>query len=226
MFFGLGSDGTVGANKNSIKIIGENTDLYAQGYFVYDSKKSGSQTVSHLRFGPEPIRAPYLIESANFIACHQFELVDKIELLTNAAKGADVPAQQPVPGRRGLGPSAAPGAGHHHRPRHPPVRHRRLAGGPRYRHGQAHQHDHADLLFRAVGRAAARRGDHSRSRVRSRRPTSRRASPSSRRTSRRSMPRSTTCTRSRYRRTGAASARWTRSCRTPLRISCARSPRR
>src|SRR5689334_7350715 len=71
LFYGLGSDGTVGANKNSIKIIGTETDLHAQGYFVYDSKKSGSVTVSHLRFGPSPIRAPYLIQSANFVACHQ-----------------------------------------------------------------------------------------------------------------------------------------------------------
>ena len=71
LFYGLGSDGTVGANKNSIKIIGEDTDNYAQGYFVYDSKKSGSTTISHLRFGPEPIRSSYLIERANFIGCHQ-----------------------------------------------------------------------------------------------------------------------------------------------------------
>ena len=88
LFFGLGSDGTVGANKNSIKIIGENTDLYCQGYFVYDSKKSGSQTVSHLRFGPEQIHAPYLIQSANFIACHKFNLIDKIEVLRHAAAGS------------------------------------------------------------------------------------------------------------------------------------------
>jgi pyruvate-ferredoxin/flavodoxin oxidoreductase len=88
LFFGLGADGTVGANKNSIKIIGENTDLYCQGYFVYDSKKSGSRTVSHLRFGTEPIRAPYLIQSANFIACHQFDQIEKIEVLRHAAEGA------------------------------------------------------------------------------------------------------------------------------------------
>ncbi len=88
LFFGMGSDGTVGANKNSIKIIGESTDLYCQGYFVYDSKKSGSRTVSHLRFGPEEIHAPYLIQSANFIACHKFNLVEQIEVLQHAAKGA------------------------------------------------------------------------------------------------------------------------------------------
>ncbi|MBT8065628.1 MAG: pyruvate:ferredoxin (flavodoxin) oxidoreductase, partial [Gammaproteobacteria bacterium] len=88
LFFGLGADGTVGANKNSIKIIGENTDLFCQGYFVYDSKKSGSRTISHLRFGPEPIHAPYLIQSANFIACHQFDQVNRIEILKDAAEGA------------------------------------------------------------------------------------------------------------------------------------------
>ncbi len=81
LFFGLGADGTVGANKNSIKIIGENTDLFAQGYFVYDSKKSGARTVSHLRFGPHPIRAPYLITRADFIACHQFNFTEKVEML-------------------------------------------------------------------------------------------------------------------------------------------------
>src|SRR6202007_1553130 len=72
MFYGLGADGTVGANKNSIKIIGENTENYAQGYFVYDSKKSGAMTVSHLRFGPQPIRSSYLVSKANFVACHQW----------------------------------------------------------------------------------------------------------------------------------------------------------
>ncbi len=89
-FYGLGADGTVGANKNSIKIIGEETDLYAQGYFVYDSKKSGSMTVSHLRFGPRPIQSSYLISQANFVACHQFAFVNKIEMLSIAAPGATV----------------------------------------------------------------------------------------------------------------------------------------
>ncbi len=88
LFFGLGADGTVGANKNSIKIIGENTPLYAQGYFVYDSKKSGARTVSHLRFGPKPIRAPYLISQADFIACHQFNFLFKVEMLEFAKTGA------------------------------------------------------------------------------------------------------------------------------------------
>jgi pyruvate-ferredoxin/flavodoxin oxidoreductase len=88
IFYGLGADGTVGANKNSIKIIGEETENYAQGYFVYDSKKSGSVTVSHLRFGPNPIRSIYLISSANFVACHQWEFVDKFEILEAAKQGA------------------------------------------------------------------------------------------------------------------------------------------
>ncbi|MFM2139178.1 MAG: pyruvate:ferredoxin (flavodoxin) oxidoreductase, partial [Bacteroidota bacterium] len=88
LFFGLGADGTVGANKNTIKIIGENTDRYAQGYFVYDSKKSGARTVSHLRFGPRPIQAPYLITKADFIACHQFNFVEKVEMLPFAGDGA------------------------------------------------------------------------------------------------------------------------------------------
>jgi len=88
VFFGLGSDGTVGANKNSIKIIGESTDLNAQGYFVYDSKKSGAMTVSHLRFGPKPIRAPYLISGAGFVACHHMPFVEAIDILSCARPGA------------------------------------------------------------------------------------------------------------------------------------------
>jgi len=83
MFYGLGADGTVGANKNSIKIIGETTDFFAQGHFVYDSKKSGSMTVSHLRFGEEPIRSPYLINQANFVACHQFGFLETQDVLRN-----------------------------------------------------------------------------------------------------------------------------------------------
>ncbi|MDR1138085.1 MAG: pyruvate:ferredoxin (flavodoxin) oxidoreductase [Synergistaceae bacterium] len=84
LFYGLGSDGTVGANKNSIKIIGEDTDNYAQGYFEYDSKKSGGITTSHLRFGPNPIYASYFIHHANFIACHQFSFLERYDMLKNA----------------------------------------------------------------------------------------------------------------------------------------------
>jgi pyruvate-ferredoxin/flavodoxin oxidoreductase len=87
VFYGLGADGTVGANKNSIKIIGENTPNYAQGYFVYDSKKSGSMTVSYLRFGPNPIRSPYLISKANFVACHQPTFLDRFDMLQEAMSG-------------------------------------------------------------------------------------------------------------------------------------------
>ena len=87
MFYGLGSDGTVGANKNSIKIIGETTDNYVQGYFVYDSKKAGAQTVSHLRFGPNPINSTYLIHQADFIACHQFNFIEKYDILRTIKKG-------------------------------------------------------------------------------------------------------------------------------------------
>ncbi len=97
MFFGLGADGTVGANKNSIKIIGETTDLHAQGYFVYDSKKSGSTTISHLRFGPRPIRSTYLISNAQFVACHQWELLNRLDVLEHAAEGATVLFNCPYP---------------------------------------------------------------------------------------------------------------------------------
>ena len=87
MFYGLGADGTVGANKNSIKIIGENTDNYAQGYFVYDSKKSGAVTVSHLRFGPKPIRSTYLVSKANFVACHQWIFLERYDMLSTLVDG-------------------------------------------------------------------------------------------------------------------------------------------
>src|SRR5437764_937555 len=88
VFFGLGADGTVGANKNSIKIIGEETDQYAQGYFVYDSKKSGAITISHLRFGPRPIRSPYLVRKANFVGCHLFSFLEKYDVAAYAKEGA------------------------------------------------------------------------------------------------------------------------------------------
>ncbi|GAB4124518.1 MAG: pyruvate:ferredoxin (flavodoxin) oxidoreductase [Roseiflexaceae bacterium] len=95
LFYGLGSDGTVGANKSAIKIIGEETPLDAQGYFVYDSKKSGSMTVSHLRFGPNAIRAPYLIERAGFVACSQFGFLERIDILERAEPGAIVLLNSP-----------------------------------------------------------------------------------------------------------------------------------
>ena len=98
MFYGLGSDGTVGANKNSIKIIGEETDNYAQGYFVYDSKKSGSMTVSHLRFGPVPIRSTYLIDKANFIGCHHWGFLERVDVLKAAIPGATLLLNSPYDG--------------------------------------------------------------------------------------------------------------------------------
>jgi len=88
LFYGLGADGTVGANKNSIKIIGEGTDNHAQGYFVYDSKKSGALTVSHLRFGKKPIKSSYLLTRANFVACHQFSFLERVNMLAAAEEGA------------------------------------------------------------------------------------------------------------------------------------------
>ncbi len=97
LFYGLGSDGTVGANKNSIKIIGEETDMYAQGYFQYDAKKSGGVTVSHLRFGPRPIRQTCLVNSASFVGVHQFIFFEKFNLLDNAAQGATLLINTPYP---------------------------------------------------------------------------------------------------------------------------------
>jgi pyruvate-ferredoxin/flavodoxin oxidoreductase len=96
-FYGLGADGTVGANKNSIKIIGEGTDYFAQGYFVYDSKKSGSMTTSHLRFGPHEIKSTYLISKANFIACHQQVFLEKVDMLKDAMEGATFLLNTQVP---------------------------------------------------------------------------------------------------------------------------------
>ena len=102
VFFGLGSDGTVGANKNTIKILGAE-QRYAQGYFVYDSKKSGSQTVSHLRFGPEPIKAPYLVDQAGFVGCHHLGLLDRDEVLRRAAPGAALLLNCPYPATEAWG---------------------------------------------------------------------------------------------------------------------------
>jgi pyruvate-ferredoxin/flavodoxin oxidoreductase len=95
VFWGLGSDGTVGATKNTVKIIGESTDQFAQGYFVYDSKKSGGRTVSHLRFGPRPIKSPYLIERANFVAVHQFGFLERYNTLENVEDGATLLLNSP-----------------------------------------------------------------------------------------------------------------------------------
>lgn len=100
IFYGLGSDGTVSANKNTIKIIGEETDLHAQGYFVYDSKKAGAVTVSHLRFGTDPIRSTYLIQQAGFVACHQWEFLERLDLLERAAPAGTFLLNSPYPPER------------------------------------------------------------------------------------------------------------------------------
>ncbi len=100
LFYGLGADGTVGANKNSIKIIGDDTPLFGQGYFVYDSKKSGSTTVSHLRFGPRPIHSTYLISKANFVACHQWQFLEKFDMLSNIVEGGTFLLNSPFPKER------------------------------------------------------------------------------------------------------------------------------
>ncbi len=100
LFYGLGSDGTVGANKNSIKILGETTDGYAQGYFVYDSKKAGAVTVSHVRFSKKPIQSPYLISRANFVACHNFSFVEKYDMLSKLVPGGTFLLASPYPADR------------------------------------------------------------------------------------------------------------------------------
>ncbi len=88
LFYGLGADGTVGANKNTIKIIGSETENFAQGYFYYDAKKSGSMTESHLRFGADAIKSPYLLSDANFVACHNASFLEKYDMLAQAQEGA------------------------------------------------------------------------------------------------------------------------------------------
>ena len=159
VFFGLGADGTVGANKNSIKIIGEETDNDAQGYFVYDSKKSGAITISHLRFGPGPIRSSYLIQQGEL---RRLPPVGLPRALRHArVRGAErhLPAELPLPEGRALEAAAAPGPGAGAREEAQAVRDRRRQGRRGDRDGQPHQHHHADVLLRDLGRAAARAGD-------------------------------------------------------------------
>jgi pyruvate-ferredoxin/flavodoxin oxidoreductase len=159
LFYGLGADGTVGANKNSTKILASEPGRYAQGYFVYDSKKSGSYTISHLRFGPKPIHAPYLIKSASFIGVHKFDYLFKIDMLAAAAQGGTVLLKQPVRAGRSLERAAARGAEADHRQEAEAARHRRVEGRVLAWSGLPHQHHPADLLLRTVRRDAARGGD-------------------------------------------------------------------
>ena len=159
VFVGLGADGTVGANKSSVKIIGESTDLWAQGYFVYDSKKSGSVTVSHLRFGPAPIRSTYLIEDADFVACHQFGLLEKVKVLDYAKPGATLLLNSPY--------GAAEVWDRLAREIQAALIDKRIdlwvidadAVARRDRDGQPHQHHHATVLLPPFRRAACRRCD-------------------------------------------------------------------
>ena len=128
LFYGLGSDGTVGANKNSIKIIGENTANYAQGYFVYDSKKAGAMTVSHLRFGPRPIRSTYLISEAQFVACHQPFFLERYDMLAHIAPGGVFLLNTPVRAGARLGTAAESAQRADHREARALFRDRRAPG--------------------------------------------------------------------------------------------------
>jgi pyruvate-ferredoxin/flavodoxin oxidoreductase len=185
VFFGLGADGTVGANKNSIKIIGEDTDNYAQGYFVYDSKKSGAMTVSHLRFGPKPDPLDLPDQQGELRRLPPVQLPREVDVLEKAKPGATFLLNSPY-GPTRSGTQAAPrGAAADHRQEAEVLRRSTPTGRQGAGMG-AHQHDHADLLLRHLRRPARGRGDRRRSRTRSRRPTGARARRSSRRTSPRS----------------------------------------
>ena len=159
VFFGLGSDGTVGANKNTIKILGAEENLNAQAYFVYDSKKSGSQTVSHLRFGPQPIRAPYLVHHASFVGCHQFGLLDQVDVLGRAAPGATLLLNCRHPPDEVWDALSRPVQEQILAKGIEVLRHRRRPDRARGRPGRSHQHRPPDLLLRDLRRAAARRVD-------------------------------------------------------------------
>ena len=175
VFYGLGADGTVGANKNSVKIIAEDAGLHAQGYFVYDSHKSGAQTISHLRFGPQPIHAPYLIQHGQL---HRLPSVPVRRAPRRAATGGarrHRAAEHAIRPRRDLGASAAADAAAHHRAGAAAVRDRRLARRAGRGVARAHQHRAADLLLRHLRRAAARTRRSATSRRRSARATAARA---------------------------------------------------
>ena len=159
VFYGLGSDGTVGANKNSVKIVGEHTDLYAQGYFVYDSKKSGAQTVSHLRFSKTPITSTYLVADADFVACHQFGFLAKVDVLAQAKQGATFLLNAPYPADEVWDRLPAEAQQTILDKDLDVLGHRRVQGGPRPRARRAHQHGHAARVLRPREDPAARSGD-------------------------------------------------------------------
>ena len=156
VFFGVGSDGTVGANKNTIKILGAEENLYAQGYFVYDSKKSGSQTVSHLRFGPEPIKAPYLVSQARLRRLPPLPLPRQSRRAWPRRARCGAAAQLPAPRPSGVGLTAPPGATADRRQRRPGVCGRRRPDRPGHRARRPHQRRAADLLLRDLRRAPPR----------------------------------------------------------------------
>ena len=158
LFYGLGSDGTVGANKNSIKIIGANTPNYAQGYFVYDSKKSGALTTSHLRFGPDPIRSTYLITKANFVACHQFSFLERMDVVSAAAPGAVFLLNSPYSAEDIWQHVPRKTQATDHQEATQVLRDRWIQSCAGCRNGQPHQHHHADMLLRHQRSIAARRG--------------------------------------------------------------------
>ena len=158
VFFGLGSDGTVGANKNSAKIIVDATDDFVQGYFVYDSKKSGAMTASHLRFGPEPINSTYLISDADFVACHQFGLLNRVDILEVARDGATFLLNSPYGPVTGVGPATGQGAAPATGQAHSVLGGRRQQGRDRGPARQPDQHSHAAVFLRPFRDIAGRQG--------------------------------------------------------------------
>ena len=160
LFYGLGSDGTVSANRNSVKIVGENTPLHAQGYFVYDSRKAGSVTTSHVRFSPRPIKGSYLVHKANFVACHQPQFLERIDMLSLTVPGATFL----------LNSHYGPDQVWDHLPAEVQKqiidKKLKLFVVDAYKvandtdMGVPHQHDHADMLLQAGQRDPGRRGHH------------------------------------------------------------------
>ena len=220
VFFGLGSDGTVSANRSSVKIIGENTPMYSQGYFVYDSRKAGSITTSHVRFSPRPIKGSYLVHKANFVACHKFEFTERIDMLSMALPGATFLLNSPY------GPDEV----WDHLPceMQKQIVEKKLKFyvvdaykvAQRGRTGRPHQHRDADLLLQAGQRHSAGRG-HRRDQGPGRRPrTARRAAArSSTATTRPSTWPWPACTKSRCWPRSVRSSTWCRPFRTMPRPS-------
>ena len=146
-FWGLGSDGTVGANKNSIKIIGDHTDMYAQGYFAYDSKKSGGVTISHLRFGKKPIKSTYFVSKADFVACHNPSYVDKYDMVSDVKPGGIFLLNCSWDGKELEERLPAAMKRYHRQKRHQVLHHRRHPHRQGARPGQPHQHHPAGCVL-------------------------------------------------------------------------------